>query len=129
MEKHTGYGLQGAWRAFVRQLSTPIVFLWLLPISALMLWSALSARSAIDERLILTLFSAAFGWCSLSIWRWQRGCVGWEGSASRLLFGPRPEDPDELVVWQKGRQLRFSFLATALCMVAFAIMKWLQGDY
>ena len=94
-----------------------------------MLWFALSGHSAIDERFILTLFSIAFGWLSLSIWRWHRGCVGWEGSASRLLFGPRPEDPDELLVWKRGRQLRFSFLAVALFMGAFAMMKWLQGDY
>ena len=129
MEKHTGYGLQGAARAFLRQLSTSIVFLWLLPISALLLWSALSGHSAIAERLILTLFPIAFGWLSLSIWRWHRGCVGWEGSADRLLFGPRPEDPDELLVWKRGRHLRFSFLAVALLMAALPIMKWLQGDY
>jgi hypothetical protein len=94
-----------------------------------MLWFALSDHSAIGERLILTLFSIAFGWLSLSIWRWHRACIGWESSASRLLSGPRPEDPDELLVWKRGRQLRFSFLAVALFMGAFAIVKWLQGDY
>ena len=129
MEKHTGYGLEGAGRAFLRQLSTPIVFLWLLPISALLLWFALSGHSAIYEHLILTLFSIAFGWLSLSIWRWHKGCVGWEGSADKTALWPKTGGPRELLVWKRGLHLRFSFLAVALLMGAFAIMKWLQGDY
>ena len=129
MEKHTGYGLRGAVLAFLRGLTPVIVFGWMLPIGALILWSALAGKSTLGEHVILTCFALAFAWANISWMRWVRSCAGWEGSALRLLFGPRPEDPDELLVWQRGRQVRYSYLAVVLFMSAFAILKWAQGDY
>jgi len=129
MEKHTGYGFRGALLVFLRGLSPVIVFLWMLPIGALILWSAFAGKSTVSEQLILICFALSFGWANISMLKWVQGCVGWEGSASRLLFGPRPEDEDELAVWRRGRQLRYSFLAMVLFMGAFAILKWVQSDY
>ena len=86
----------------------------------------------VAELMVLTLFCLSFVWLNISILRWQR-CLRRLGSSSpgKLAFGlgPRPEGPDELSLWQRGTHFCYSFAAVLLCMSAFAILKWLNGDY
>ena len=105
-----------------------LVLLLSLVVVLLALWFGWSQRSSFGDALALTSFYVSFGWANISVLRWIRGIRGWEGSASRLLVGPRPEDPDELLVWQRGRHLRYSFLAMVLTMTVFLITKWLKGE-
>ena len=104
-----------------------IAFLVVIPLS---LWFAWAGHSTVAEPVVLTLFCASFAWLNVSILRWQRSLrkLGWR-SAGKLAFGfgPRPEDPDELHLWQLGIHFRYSFAAVALCMVAIPITAWLSG--
>ena len=106
-----------------------MVVLLSLTVVLLALWFGWSQRSSFGDALALTLFYVSFGWANISLFRWIRGIRGWEGSASRLLFGPRPEDSDELLVWKRGRHLRLSFLAMILTMSLFVTVKLIQGNY
>jgi hypothetical protein len=114
--------------SFVRA-GSGLVLLVSLGVVLLALWFGWSQRSSFGDAVALTLFYVSFGWANISVLRWIRGLRGWESSASRLLVGPRPEDPDELLVWQRGRHLRYSFLAMVLTMTIFLITKWLRGEY
>jgi hypothetical protein len=106
-----------------------LAFLLVIPLT---LWLAWARHSTIAEPVVLILFSLSFAWGNVSVLKWQRSFrkLGWS-STNKLAFGlgPRPEDPDELHLWQWGRHFCYSFAAILLCMVAFAIIKWLQWDY
>ena len=129
MNKYSGSGFHGVIGAFVSASSALAILLAFLVVIPLTLWFAWARHSTVDEPLILTLFCLSFGWLNLSSLKWYRSFrrLG-ESSSSRSLLGPRPEDPDELLTWQWGRQFRYSLLAVLLCMLAFGITKWLHGD-
>ena len=114
--------------SFVRAGSGLVVLLSLVVV-LLMLWFGWTRPASLSDTLMQILFPVSFGWANISVYRWGRGLRGWEGSAERLLIGPRPQDPDELLVWKRGRHLRYSFLAMVLIMTIFLITKWLQGRY
>jgi len=106
-----------------------IAFVVVIPFT---LWFAWARHSTIAEPVVLTLFCLSFAWGNVSMLKWQRSLrkLGWS-SPGRVSFGlgPRPEDPDELCVWQWGRHLLCSVPAVLLCMLAFGIIKWLERDY
>jgi hypothetical protein len=106
-----------------------MAFLVVIPLT---LWFAWVRHSTIAEPVVLTLFCLSFAWGNVVVLKWQRSFrkLGWS-SPNKLAFGlgPRPEDPYELHLWQWGTHFRYSFTAILLCMLAFAIIKWLEGDY
>ena len=108
------------------------IFVAFLVVIPLTLWFAWAHHSTMAEPVVLTLFCLSFAWTNVSILRWQRSIrkLGWS-SPSKVSFGlgPRPEDPDELDIWQRGAHFRYSFIAMLLCMLAFGITKWLNGDF
>jgi hypothetical protein len=106
-----------------------LAFLVVIPLT---LWFAWERHSTTAEPVVLMLFCLSFAWGNVAVLKWQSSFrkLGWS-STNKLAFGlgPRPEDPDELHLWQWGRHFRHSFAAILLCMLASAIIKWLQGDY
>jgi hypothetical protein len=109
-------------------LQIPIAFLVVVPLT---LWLAWSHHARIAESTALTLFCLSSAWLNISILGCHRSRrkLGL-GSRGRLGFGlgPRPEDSDEMRLWQWGIQFRYSFLAVVLSMAAFATTKWLNGE-
>ena len=106
-----------------------IAFLVVIPLT---LWLALARHSSKAEPTILVLFCLSFAWLNISLLRWRRRLreLGWKSpSKVSFGFGPRPEGAGELGIWHAGRHLCSSFVAVLLCMVAFGILKWLNGDY
>jgi len=132
MDKHIDRRLSRAVEIIVgagAALEFLLAFLVVIPLT---LWLAWARHSTIAEPAVLILFCLSFAWVNVAVLKWQRSFrkLGWS-STSKLAFGlgPRPEDPDEFHLWQWGRHICYSFAAILLCMVAFAIIKWLQGDY
>jgi hypothetical protein len=132
MDRQTDRKLSGVIRLFVRAGTALEFLLAFVVIIPLTLWFAWARHSMIAEPLVLTLFCLSFAWGNVAILKWQRSFrkLGWS-SPSKLAFGfgPRPEDPDELHLWQWGKHFCYSFAAILLSMLAFATIKWLQGDY
>ena len=105
-----------------------IAFLVIIPLT---LWLALAGHSSKAEPIILVLFCLSFAWLNISLLRWRRRLreLGWKSPGKVSLgLGPRPEGSGELVIWHAGRHLCSSFVAVLLCMVAFGILKWLNGE-
>jgi hypothetical protein len=77
------------------------------------------------------LFCGSFAWVNISLLRWQ-WCLRNLGvtTQSKLIYGlgPRPEDPDEFILWNRGIQVRYSFVALLLTMAAFGLVLWLNGE-
>lgn len=132
MERKFDQKFAGVMYWFVRTGTAVELFLAFLIVVPLTLWFAWVRRSGMAEPTILSLFCGSFVWLNIAILRWHRNLrqLGWR-SPSKLSFGlgSRPEDLDELEIWNKGRHLRYSFLTVLICMAAFAIVKWLSGDY
>ena len=105
-----------------------VAFLVVIPLT---LWLAWARHSTLAEPVVLTLFCLSFAWLNVSIVRWQRSLrkLGWT-SPGKVSFGlgPRPEDSNELDIWERGKHFRYSFVAVLLSMLAFAIIKWLNGE-
>jgi hypothetical protein len=116
---------------FVRTCAALEILTAFLVVIPLTLWLAWARHSKTAEAIALTLFCLSFAWLNLSILRLNRSLrkLG-SSSPGGLAFGlgPRPEDVDEMRLWQCGIQFRYSFLAVALSMLAFAITKWLNGE-
>jgi len=132
MQKHVDGKVLNAIGILVRAgtaLEIMIAFLIVLPLT---LWFAWARHSTAAEPVVLTLFCLSFAWGNISLLRWRRNMrkLGWS-SPRTLSFGmsPRPEDPSELDTWQRGRHLCLSFVAVLICMFAFGVIKWLNGDY
>jgi hypothetical protein len=132
MDKQIDRKFSSAIGIFVRAgtaLEFLMAFLVVIPLT---LWFAWVRHSTIAEPVVLTLFCLSFAWGNVAVLKWQRSFrkLGWS-SPNKLAFGlgPRPEDPYELHLWQWGTHFRYSFTAILLCMLAFAIIKWLEGDY
>jgi hypothetical protein len=84
-------------------------------------WFARSHKATIPDNVALTLVCFSFAWGYLAMWRVVRGCrkLGWKRSNyTRFLSGPRPGDPDELVIWRWTFQLCYALLAAVLCVLA-----------
>jgi hypothetical protein len=130
MDKQNNSKFSGAVGIFVRTGTALEFLLAFLIVVPLTLWFAWKRHSTIAELVVSTLFCLSFVWLNVSILRWQRGLrrMGWS-SPGRVSFGlgPRPEDPDELDIWNRGAHFRNSFVAVLLCMLAFGITKWLNG--
>jgi hypothetical protein len=106
-----------------------LAFVVVIPLT---LWLVWARHSTIAELIVLILFCASFAWGNIAVLNWRRSFrkLAWS-STNKLAFGlgPPPEDHDELRHWQWGRHFCYSFAAILLSMLAFAIIKWLQGDY
>ena len=130
MNKEADQKISDIAKSFARAGTALELFAAFLVIIPLTLWLAWTYRSSLFESFALTLFCIAFAWLNLSILRWQGTLrkLGWS-SPDRVSFGlgPRPDDPDELEIWLKGKHLRYSFTAVVLCMAAFGIVKWING--
>jgi hypothetical protein len=131
MDKQADRKFSGAIGTFVRAgtaLEFLVAFLVVIPLT---LWFAWARRSTLAELVVLTLFCLSFAWLNVSILRWQRSLrkLRWS-SSGKISFGlgPRPEDPEELGIWQRGTHFRYSFIAVLLCMAAFGLVKWLNGE-
>lgn len=131
VDKQADGRFSGSMRVFVRAGTALEFLVALLLVIPLTLWLAWTRHSRIAEPVVLTLFCLSFVWLNVSIIRWQRGLrkMGWS-SSGKLAFGlgPRPEDPDELRIWQRGIHFRYSFVAVLVCILAFGITKWLNGE-
>ena len=118
--------LSSAIGIFVRAGAALEFLLAFLVVIPLALWLAWARHSTIAEPVVLTLFCLSFAWGNVAVLKWHRSFrkLGWS-STNKLAFGlgPRPEDPDELHLWQWGRHFCYSFAAILLCMRAFAIIK------
>lgn len=132
MERKLEQKFAGGVSWFVKIGTAAEMFLAFLIVVPLTLWFAWAHGSGVAEPVVLSLFCASFVWLNVSILRWQRNLrkLGWK-SPSKLSFGLglRPGDSDELETWSKGRHLRYSFMAVLICMSAFAIVKYLSGDF
>lgn len=132
MGKRIDGQLSKAIGIFVRASAALEILLAFLVVIPLTLWLAWARHSTIAEPVVLILFCVSFAWGNVAVLKWQRSFreLGWS-STNKLAFGlgPRPEDPDELQLWQWGRHFCYSFTAILLCMFALAILEWFQGDY
>ncbi|SRR5260370_39128390 len=131
MGKHDERTFTRAIETFVKTCGALEILMAFLVVIPLTLWLAWARHSKTAESIVLTLFCLSFAWLNLSILRWHRSRrkLG-SSSPGGLAFGlgPRPEDPDEMHLWQWGIQFRYSFLAVASSMLAFGIIKWLNGE-
>lgn len=131
MDKHDERTFASAIGTFVRTSTALEILMAFLVVIPLTLWLAWARHSKTAESIVLTLFCLSFAWLNLSTLRLHRSPrkLG-SSSPGGLAFGlgPRPEDPDEMRLWQCGIQFRYSFLAVALSMLAFGITKWLNGE-
>jgi hypothetical protein len=132
MDNQIARKFSSAIAIFVRAAAALEFLLAFLVVIPLTLWLAWARHSTIAEHVVLVLFCLSFAWGNVSVLKWQRSFrkLGWS-STNKLAFGlgPRPEDSDELHLWQWGKHFCYSFAAILLSMLAFAIIKWLQGDY
>jgi len=86
-------------------------------------WFARVHHQAIPDAAVLTLICFSFGWAFLAMLKVHRGCrrLGWDRSHyAQLLSGPRPNDPDLIVIWRWTLHLCFAILAVVFCVLAFA---------
>jgi hypothetical protein len=116
---------------FVRAGTAAEIFLGFILVVPLTLFFAWRSHSTLIEPLALTLFCIAFVWLNISILRWQRGLrkLGWTARGRGAFgLGPRPDDPEELDIWQKGAHFRYSFVAVLISMMAFGIVKFINGE-
>lgn len=89
-----------------------------------LVWRARARSATIPEPAALSLICFSFGWAYLSMWRVVRGCrrLGYDRSNfTKLLSGPRPDDPDELLIWDWTLQLCYAVFAVLLCVAALAL--------
>jgi hypothetical protein len=131
MVRQGDHRFSGAIGTFVKVGMALEIFVAFLVVIPLTLWFAWARHSTMAEPVVLTLFCLSFAWLNVSILRLQRSLRKLNSSPGKVSFGlgPRPEDPDELDIWQRGTHFRYSFIAVLLSMLAFAITKWLNGDY
>jgi hypothetical protein len=86
-------------------------------------WMARAHRMEIPDAVVLAVICFSFGWVYLALWKLDRGRrrLGWNRSnMTKLLTGLRPDDPDELFIWQWTLQLCFAIVSVVLCVVALA---------
>jgi hypothetical protein len=86
-------------------------------------WIARAHRMEIPDAVGLAMICFSFGWTYLSIWKLVRGGLrlGWNRSnLTKLLTGPRPDDPDELFMWRWTLQLCCASLSVVVCVVILA---------
>jgi hypothetical protein len=98
----------------------------------LTLWSMWAHHTSLAETVITSVFCLSFAWLIASMlrWHWNLRKLGWHAQGKAAFgLGARPELPNDLRTWRIGRQLCYSFIAVAICMVSFGILKWLSGDY
>ena len=77
----------------------------------------------IPDAVVLAMICFSFGWTALANWKLVRGGrkLGWNRSnVTKLLTGPRPDDPDELFIWQWTLQLCCASLSVVVCVAALA---------
>jgi hypothetical protein len=87
-------------------------------------WNARAHRTEIPDAVVLATICFSFGWVYLALWELDRGRrrLGWNRSnMTKLLTGPRPDDPDELFIWQWTLQLCCAILSVLLCVVALTL--------
>jgi len=121
-------------RPLISKLSVASIFFlaWttvlLLIIVPRMLYSSWTDRNAqLPEKIVVTALCLAVPWGVVTTWVWSRNYRKLKlSSSTRLLFGPRPSNPDELRAWIWGRQCRYAFLTVVICLVAFAILIWFR---
>jgi hypothetical protein len=95
------------------------------------LWFTWRRPSTFALQIADTLFCIAFAWGMVSTLRMLRGLrkLGLNPSnRMRVLSGPRPDDPDELYVWNWAWQFLYAVIAVMLCMIAIPIASWLSGQ-
>jgi hypothetical protein len=130
MDRATDRNILGVIGTFVRALTALEVLAALLVIIPLTVWLAWRQHSTLAVSVVLALFCISFGWLSVSILRWQRAVreMGWSSPGKVALgLGRRPEDPDELHVWELGIHCRYSSAAVVLCMAALPLAAWLTS--
>ena len=94
-----------------------------------LLWMAWTRNRSGLEAFFVTALCGSFVWFSVSTWQWSRSFRKLIGASStRLLLGPRPEDPSEVSAWWWGRHCRYSFLAMALSILAIGLTLWRRGE-
>jgi hypothetical protein len=129
MEKQSDRTFFSAVGLFVRASTGLEILLAFLVVIPLTVWFAWSRKSTTIQSVIETLFCLSFAWGNVATWQWFRNFrkLG-QSSSTRLLLGPRPEDPDELRAWKWGRHCRYAFLAMILSMGGFAMVLWMRGE-
>jgi hypothetical protein len=82
---------------------------------------ARAQRTEIPDAVGLAMIGFSFGWTGVANWKLVRGGrrLGWNRSnMTKLLTGSRPDDPDELFIWQWTLQLCCAISSVVLCVVA-----------
>jgi hypothetical protein len=94
------------------------VFLWAL---GLTVWQAWVLPDWDAEHVLILVGTIPSAWAVISTWGWflSYGKVS-TASSTRLLLGPRPQDPLELRAWRWGRQFRYAFIIVLIIMAASA---------
>lgn len=85
-------------------------------------WLSPAHHATIPDAVGLTLICFSFAWAYLAMWKVHRGCrkLGWDRSHyAILLSGPRPDDPDVLLIWRWTLQLAYAIVAVLLSVLAF----------
>jgi hypothetical protein len=105
LEKQPDRTFLSAVGLYIRASTGLEILLAFLVVVPLTLWFAWAQESTTMQSVIETLFCLSFAWGSVATLQWFRNFqrLG-ESSSTRLLLGPRPEDPDELHAWRWGRQ-------------------------
>jgi hypothetical protein len=106
---------------FAPGLLMPIVLVALLPIT---FWSIRDSGSSKSGRAIFALSVSVMLWICTSIFQVCRGCrkLGWNRSTfTKFLSNARPDDPDQLFVWQWVLQACYSTGAFVICMIALTL--------
>ena len=98
-----------------------VVLLGFVAVLLFVVWRARTSSVAIPLPMALSFICFSFGWVYLASWKTVWGCrkIGYDRSNfTKLLSGPRPDDPDELLIWNWTLQLCYAVFAVLLCVLA-----------
>jgi hypothetical protein len=102
-----------------------VVLVGYVAVLSFLTWTARAHRTEIPDAVGLAMICFSFGWTYLAIWKLVRGGrkLGWNRSnLTKLLTGPRPDDPDELFIWQWTLQLCYASLSVVICVAALSFL-------
>jgi|SRR5580704_12971996 hypothetical protein len=102
-----------------------VVLVGYVAVLSFLVWTARVRRTEIPDSIGLATICFSFAWTYLAIWKLVRGGrrLGWNRSnLTKLLTGPRPDDPDELFIWQWTLQLCCASLSVVVCAAALSFL-------
>jgi hypothetical protein len=124
MGQHRDHQFQDFVQGFGKSsgLVLPFLLLVALPIT---FWSLRDPQSSPVQPAVVALFVVSAFWAVAAMLEVNRRCeiLGWRRShLSSLIAGSRPDDPEELLVWQWTLQSCCAFLMCAFCAATLYLM-------